>query len=124
MKKHSEQLTPDPEFIRPAVPPEEGKQSENDFALRLAASLRAEKEAREASAPPRPSFMEKAAAQTAPASKPAAPEPESALPLEPEPLSDDLEAELAALLDMEPKPEPQPKPEPETTFWDGNICRP
>ena len=115
MKKHSEQLTPDPEFIRPAVPPEEGKQSENDFALRLAASLRAEKEAREASASPRPSFMEKAAAQTAPASKPAAPEPESALPLEPEPLSDDLEAELAALLDMEPKPEPQPKPEPETT---------
>ena len=50
MKKRQEQFTPDPELNRPAVPSEEGTKSVDDFALRLAALLRADKDAHEAAA--------------------------------------------------------------------------
>jgi hypothetical protein len=50
MKKRQEQFTPDPEFNRPAAPSEEGTKSADDFALRLAALLRADKDAHETAA--------------------------------------------------------------------------
>lgn len=138
MKKRYEPLQPDPEFIRPDAQPDEGKKSTDDFALHLAASLRAEKQAHEAAAPQRPKPLDLFSTHDR-AAEPAA--PEAAFPVpdsEPFQLPEDLEAELNELLGrepdaVEPEPEPvdpeaaEPEPvgsEPEPTAARAQILRP
>lgn len=124
MKKRYEQFPPDQDFIRPDAPPDAGKKSADDFARHLADLLRAEKEAREASAPARPEPIEAFAAHRDPEPAPAVPEPEPALSPEPTPLPADLEAELADLLEMDPKPAVQPESEPAPAASDAEPSAP
>ena len=112
MNKRNEQFSPDQDFIRPDAPPDTGKQSADDFARHLADLLRAEKQAREASAPARPIPMEVIPARqdAGPASD--ASDLKPALRSEPELLPADLEAELAALLGLEPTSTTQQETKP------------
>lgn len=110
MKKRYEPIPPDPDLVRPVDPPEEGQKSENDFALRLAASLRAEKQAHEAAAPQRPKPLDLFPTRDTPSEDSAGTEAAPHTPVfEPLPLPEDLEAELNELLGREPDP---PAPEP------------
>ena len=112
MKKRNEQFSPGQDFIRPDAPPDTGKQSADDFARHLADLLRAEKQAREASAPARPIPMEAIPARqdAGPASD--ASDLKPSLRSEPELLPADLEAELAALLGLEPTSTTQQESKP------------